>query len=142
MMAKHSFFVYSTCTDPARELEFNRWYTHMHLPDLSAARGFAGARRYVRVDADAQPRKLYLAVYDFDTDDIDASIRSLYELAAQTWPRRRHIDCIAPGSLSGAVVVAFRQIEPASLTPLRPEEHANYPDAMPESVRRGFAAAQ
>jgi len=141
-MAKHSFFVFSTCTDPARELEFNRWYTHMHLPDLSAAKGFVSARRYVGARADAHSKSLYLAVYDFDTDDIDASISSLYGLAAQSWPRRRHIDCIAPGSLTGSAVAAFREIDPASLTPLRPEEHANYPDAMPESVRKGFAAAQ
>ncbi len=139
-MAKYSFFVFSNCTDPARELEFNRWYTHVHLVDLSAAKGFASARRYVNVDANSRSR--YLAVYEFDTDDIDASIRSLYELAAQSWPKRRHIDCIAPAPSVASPVVAFREIDPKSLEPMTPAELAHYPAEMPESVRRGFAAQQ
>jgi hypothetical protein len=138
-MARYSFFVYSNCTDPAREEEFNRWYTHVHLPDLSAAKGFVGARRYVNADPGA--RSKYLAVYEFETDDIDASIKSLYELAAQSWPKRRHIDCIAPGPAVAAPVVAFKEIDPKSLQPMQPHELARYPAEMPESVRRGFAAS-
>jgi hypothetical protein len=137
-MAKYSFFVFSNCTDPNREQEFNRWYTHIHLVDLSAAKGFVSARRYV--SAEPAARAKYLAVYDFDTDDIDASIKSLYELAAQTWPKRRHIDCIAPAPAVASPVMAFREIDPRSLEPLKPHEHANYPAEMPEAVRRGFAA--
>jgi hypothetical protein len=135
-MAKFSLFVFSNCTDPGREAEFNRWYTHMHLPDLSRALGLVSARRYVNVEPN--PKAKYLAVYDFDSDDVDASVRSLYELAANTWPRRRHIDCIAPAP--PAAVVTFREIEPGSLKPLEPFEHAKYPAQMPEAVRRGFAA--
>jgi hypothetical protein len=138
-MARYSFFVYSNCTDPAREQEFNRWYTHVHLPDLSAAKGFVAARRYVSTDPDSASK--YLAVYEFDTDDIDASIKSLYALAAETWPRRRHIDCIAPGRAVTSPVVAFREIDPQSLQPMEPRELAHYPAEMPESVRRGFAAS-
>jgi hypothetical protein len=137
-MAKYSFLVFSNCTDPAREQEFNRWYTHMHLPDLSAAKGFVSARRYVNADPNA--RSKYLAAYEFDTDDIDASIKSLYDLAANCWPKRRHIDCIAPAPSIATPVVAFREIDPNSLKPLQPHEHAHYPAEMPESVRRGFAA--
>lgn len=137
-MARYSFFVFSNCTDPTRELEFNRWYTHVHLPDLSAAKGFASARRYVNADPDSKSR--YLAVYDFETDDIDASIKSLYALAAQSWPKRRHIDCIAPAPSVATPVVAFREIDPKSLAPMTAAELAAYPAEMPESVRRGFAA--
>jgi len=39
------------------------------------------ARRCVSTDPDSPPR--YLAVYEFDMDDIDASIESLYALAAE-----------------------------------------------------------
>jgi|SRR5450631_1300744 len=137
-MGKHSFFVFSNCTDPAREREFNRWYTHMHLPDLSAAKGFVAARRYVNTDPNARAK--YLAVYEFDTDDIDASIESLYALAANSWPKRRHIDCIAPAPSVTSPVAAYREIDPRSLEPLQAHEHENYPAEMPESVRRGFAA--
>ena len=138
-MPRFNFLVFSNCTDPARELEFNRWYTHVHLPDLSAARGFVAARRYVNTDPRA--RSKYLAVYEFETDDIDASIKSLYELAANTWPKRRHIDCIAPGAAVTSTVVAFQEIDPRSLTPMQAHEMAHYPAEMPESVRKGFAAS-
>ena len=137
-MPKFAFFVYSNCTDSGRELEFNRWYTHMHLTDLSAAKGLVGARRYVNTDPNAVAK--YLAIYDFETYDIDASIKSLYDLAAGTWPMRRHIDCIAPAPSVASPVAAFQEIDPRSLTPLEPHEHAHYPAAMPESVRRGFAS--
>ena len=137
-MAKYNFFVYSNCTDPAREEEFNRWYTHMHIPDLSKSKGFVTARRYVNVEPN--PRAKFLTIYEFETDDIDASINSLYELAANSWPNRRHIDCIAPAPSVASPVAAFREIDPATLRPLAPHEHANYPSEMPESVRQGFAA--
>jgi hypothetical protein len=137
-MAKYSFFVFSNCTDPARELEFNRWYTHVHLVDLSVAKGFVSARRYINADFNSRTR--YLAVYEFETDDIDASVRSLYELAAQTWAKRRHIDCIAPAPSVASPVIAFREIDPESLEPMKPEELAKYPVEMPEAVRLGFAA--
>jgi hypothetical protein len=136
-MAKHSLFVFSNCTDPTREVEFNRWYTHTHLPDLSSAMGLMGAQRLVNLDVNARAK--YLAVYEFDTDDIDASIKSLYELAANTWPQRRHIDCIAPAPIASAVAT-FREIDPKSLEPLTPQELARYPAQMPEAVRLGFAA--
>ncbi len=100
---------------------------------------FAAARRYVSADPDS-PSK-YLAVYEFDTDDIDASIKSLYALAAETWPRRRHIDCVAPGRAVTSPVVAFKEIDPQSLKPMEPRKLAHYPAEMPESVRRGFAAS-
>ena len=138
-MPRFNFLVFSNCTDPARELEFNRWYTHVHLPDLSAAKDFVAARRYVNTDPRA--RSKYLAVYEFETDNIDASIKSLYELAANTWPKRRHIDCIAPGAAVTSTVVAFQEIDPRSLTPMQAHEMAHYPAEMPESVRKGFAAS-
>jgi hypothetical protein len=132
-MARYSFFVFSRCTDPAREEEFNRWYTHVHLPDLRGARGLVAARRGVNTDPSSPAR--YVAIYEFETDDIDDSLKSLYELAAGTWPRGRHIDCmVAAPPASG--VEAFREIDPASLAPLG---DPGYPTEMPEAIRRGFA---
>ena len=133
-MAKYSLYVFSNCTDPAREAEFNRWYTHIHLPDLRAAKGLVSARRSENLDRSSPAR--YLAVYDFETDDVDGSIKSLYELAAASWPCGRHIDCIAPAPPTTGVST-FREIDPASLEPLT-ETH--YPTEMPESVRSGFAS--
>ena len=133
-MARYSFFVFSNCTDPDREKEFNRWYTHTHLPDLSAARGLVSARRCVNTDPGSGSK--YLAIYEFETGNIEESISSLYELAAGTWPRGRHIDCIAPAP-PASPILTYREIDPASLEPLR-EMH--YPTEMPDAVRVGFAA--
>lgn len=133
-MAKYSVYVFSNCTDPAREEEFNRWYSHVHLPDLRSAKGLVSARRCVNLDRESQAR--YLAIYEFDTDDIDESVKSLYDLASKTWPRGRHIECIAAAPPT-AGVSTFREIDPASLAPL---EDTHYPTEMPESVRAGFAS--
>ena len=133
-MAKYSFLVFSNCTDPAREAEFNRWYTHMHIPDLSLAKGFVSARRYVNLESDTRTK--YLAVYEFETENIDESIESLYELAADTWPKGRHIDCIEAAPPLSSPVVTFQEIDPETLKPL---EEVNYPTEMPEAVRAGFA---
>ena len=51
-MARYNFHVFSNCTDSSREEEFNRWYTHIHLPDLSSAKGLVSAKRYVDKDPD------------------------------------------------------------------------------------------
>ena len=71
-MARYNFLVFSNCTDPAREEEFNRWYTHIHVPDLSSAKGLVSARRYVNLEPDAKAK--YLAVYEFETENIDESM--------------------------------------------------------------------
>ena len=133
-MARYSFYVFSNCTDPDREEEFNRWYTHTHLPDLSPAKGLVSARRCVNTDRNSGSQ--YLAIYEFETDNIDESISSLYELAANTWPRGRHIDCIAAAP-PASPVLTFKEIDPASLKPL---QGIHYPTEMPDAVRLGFAA--
>ncbi len=73
-VARYNFFVFSNCTDPSREEEFNRWYTHIHLPDLSHAKGLVSTKRYV--DPEPNSKAKYLAVYEFETEDIDESIQS------------------------------------------------------------------
>lgn len=58
---------------PGREAEFNEWYQNTHLPDICSIPGVVGAQRYVEAAAmmGADDRK-YLAIYDIETDDIDA----------------------------------------------------------------------
>ena len=133
-MARYNFFVFSNCTDSAREGEFNRWYTHIHIPDLSLAKGFVSARRYVNLEPDTQAK--FLAIYEFETENIDESIQSLYDLAAAAWPKGRHIDCIEAGTQISLPVVTFQEIDPQTLEPL---EDVNYPTEMSEAVRASFA---
>ena len=92
-MANGIFTVFTRCTDPDREEEFNRWYSHTHLPDLSPARGLAGATRY-RNEHPEQGPSAYLAVYEFQDDDLAASQVDFLRLAGETREHGRHIDCI------------------------------------------------
>jgi len=79
-MARILQILFSRCTDPDREIEFNRWYTHTHLPDLSAAPGFIGARRYANAlpTPGAAP---YMAMYELEVETANHALLSLTELA-------------------------------------------------------------
>ncbi len=128
--------MFTRCTDPAREDEFNRWYTHVHLPDLSRAPGFVGARRWM--DPDAAPGAArYMTVYEFDGMERADVLRETTRLALEAFERGRHIDCIdmaAPGPT--AMGYQWVEIEPASV----PQPDAvDYPPAPPE-VREGMRA--
>lgn len=87
-MRKYSWIVMSDC-DPDQEDAFNRWYDDVHLPDLLRIPGIVDARRLDLApfqsitdpetgalavsDAGRQPGQFpYLAVYDFETDDVQA----------------------------------------------------------------------
>lgn len=80
------YLVFSNCTDPAREEEFNRWYTHIHVPDLAAARGVVGASRW-RTDDPAAPGR-YLAIYEFDDPDLRAAMADFQRLGTATMAGR------------------------------------------------------
>ena len=136
-MPRATYLVFTSCTDPAREGEFNRWYTHTHVPDLSKASGFVRARRFVKPDAGPQEAK-YLCQYEFDSDDPQASIRDLLKLALKAFEEGRHIDCIegAPPPSAGSAPLLI-EIDPSSLEPLA--EH-NYPREVPEGIRRAVEA--
>ena len=72
----------SNPTDPAREAEFNEWYTNTHLDDVLRVAGFNVARRYALSDArpmaGTQASSLrYLAVYEVESDDLEQSGRDL-----------------------------------------------------------------
>jgi hypothetical protein len=125
--------MFSRCTDPGRELEFNRWYTHTHLPDLSVAPGFVTARRFRNAlpTPDSAP---YMAIYEVEADNASQMLADLTRLALEAFDCGRHIDCIeglpaGTSSLGGQ----WQEIDPAGLEPL--SEHA-YPPASPELRQR------
>ena len=133
-MATYNFYVFSNCTDPSREDEFNRWYTHIHLPDLSKAKGLVSAKRYVNPEADATAK--YLAVYEFETEDLDESIQSLYELAGAAWGNGRHVDFMVGAPSISLPTVTFQEIDPGSVGPM---EDCDYPTEPSEAVLASFA---
>ena len=128
-MARVIQTMFSNCADPARELEFNRWYTHTHLPDLSCARGFVAARRFENA-MPAPGAARYLAIYELESDSPERALAELTRLALQAFDRGRHIDCIAGVPAGNTPMGAlWRAIDPASLAPL---ERHDYPGASPE----------
>ena len=61
-----------------REAEYNDWYQHFHLAQVVQIPGIRSARRYrlarKLVEGEAQP---YAAIYDIETEDIDAVLGEL-----------------------------------------------------------------
>jgi hypothetical protein len=50
---------------PEAEVEFNRWYNEVHLPEILACPGFVGCSRYEAVTG--EPR--YIAIYQLESED-------------------------------------------------------------------------
>jgi hypothetical protein len=67
--------VQSAPVDPAREDEYNEWYSTKHLPEVCAVPGFTGARRFKLHGGDDGTPPVYLAIYEIDADDITAPVR-------------------------------------------------------------------
>jgi hypothetical protein len=124
--------MFSNCTDPKRELEFNRWYTHTHLPDLAKTPGFKSARRFFNALPN-QGAAQYMAVYEFQADSAEIVLRDLAQLALEAFALGRHIDCIE-GVTAGNSPLGSQwcEINPASLEPLTCHD---YPPA-PLNVRK------
>ncbi|MCB1687256.1 MAG: hypothetical protein KDI33_02165 [Halioglobus sp.] len=71
-MVVNSYFV------EGREDEYNDWYQNVHLGELVALKGIVSARRFRMarklVEGEAAP---YMAIYEIETDDIDAVLQGL-----------------------------------------------------------------
>jgi hypothetical protein len=76
-MPKGIMVVRTRPRDPAREREYNDWYSGTHLPDVLAVPGIVAARRY-RVHGTADPAvHEYLAIYELDADDLSVPVKEL-----------------------------------------------------------------
>ncbi|HEX9030985.1 MAG TPA: hypothetical protein VF834_04015 [Streptosporangiaceae bacterium] len=79
-MPKGIMVVQSAPSDPAREDEYNDWYSNTHLAEVCAVPGFVAARRYkvhggpAGADPSAHP---YVAVYEIDADDLTDPVKEL-----------------------------------------------------------------
>ncbi len=77
-MEKHILVVALNCSDPAKEGEFNEWYNTIHLPDVLETPGFVRATRWEHTNPKEEDAK-FLALYDIETDDIQAAMKALQE---------------------------------------------------------------
>jgi len=69
-------------TDPVEGQDdaYNDWYDNRHLADVLAVDGFVSAQRF-RLSHQKSPEGVassrYLAIYEMETDDIDATLAAL-----------------------------------------------------------------
>lgn len=57
-----------------RESDYNDWYDKNHLPDMLKIPGFLSAERFVSVFPGPYS---YVAIYEIETDDLDAAIAEI-----------------------------------------------------------------
>jgi hypothetical protein len=65
-----------------REQEFNEWYDNQHVPDVLALPGCVSAQRFKLTGVQMPNRPCpfqYLAVYEFETDDLEAAVAATVE---------------------------------------------------------------
>lgn len=63
------------------EVEFNRWYDDVHVPQVLTMPGFLTGQRFRLVAADPATGPRYLAVYEIESDDVAATLRTIQETA-------------------------------------------------------------
>ena len=79
-MAKHMLVVLTNAAE-GKDEEFNRWYNDVHLGDVLAVDGFVGAQRFALDALGGESPHRYLALYEIETEDIDATVKGLTESA-------------------------------------------------------------
>ena len=91
-----------------REDEYHDWYQNRHLRQVVALPGFIKAQRFRLATALAEHETFpYLAIYDVETDDIDAV---LAEMRSRAGTERLSIsDALAPK----AYAVMYEELGPA-----------------------------
>jgi len=72
----------TNCTDPSKEAEFNAWYNHMHVPDVTAPGIFRHALRFVNTDPSA-PAGKYVATYETTWEDVSKAMPAHREASVQ-----------------------------------------------------------
>jgi hypothetical protein len=77
-MARYILEVRTNCSDPEKEAEYNDWYNNIHLPDVLETPGFVRATRYENTNP-AEGEAKFVAIYEIETDDIDAFMNALNE---------------------------------------------------------------
>lgn len=102
--AKSLLFVLTHPQDPAREAEFNEWYTENHIKDVLLVDDFLSANRFKKERAlmgDASP---YLGLYQVDSDDPEAAHAALMKHLTTPIPFRLPMPLASAGAQGGLLV--------------------------------------
>lgn len=107
-MAQYKLVVLTNAVE-GHDADFNAWYDDPHLGDVLKVAGFTSAQRFVLGDAqltDAPLTHKYLAIYDFETDDLDATLKTFLEFCEATM-------FITPSLAPDALPMVYKVIGPA-----------------------------
>lgn len=81
-MPRYKMIVLSSPTE-GREAEYNDWYQNTHLAEVVALKGIKSAQRFKLAKQMGERETWpYAAIYEIDTDDIDAVLKDIEEAAA------------------------------------------------------------
>ncbi len=65
----------TNCKDPSKEDEFNAWYNHMHVPDVTSPGIFRHAIRFANTDPNS-PAGQYVATYETAWEDVSKAMQA------------------------------------------------------------------
>jgi hypothetical protein len=106
-MARYKLIVL-TNPHPGQDQEYNDWYTQQHLQDVTAVPGYLSAQRFkLRHPMGFEHEWRYLAIYEVETNDPEASVTALLS--------RQGTDAMLISEaldLDGAVAGLFEPISP------------------------------
>ncbi len=74
-MPKGILYVESRPASPEQAADYHKWYNETHIQEILAIDGFVSARRFEPVGGDGP----FIAIYEIDTDDMDAARARLTE---------------------------------------------------------------
>ena len=81
-------FVMTNCPDPSKEDEYNYWFNHIHIPDVTAPGVFGHGTRYVNTSPKPGEGQ-YLVTYETDWEDVAAARAAQSENSARNRERGR-----------------------------------------------------
>ena len=73
----------TNCTDASKSDEFNYWYNHMHVPDVTGPGIFRHAIRFANSDP-ASPAGQYVATYETAWEEVEKAMPAHREAGART----------------------------------------------------------
>ena len=78
-MAKYLVMVESDCAEAGKEREFNDWYDNIHVPDVLEQPGVVRGTRYEAALEAVSGKGKYMALYEVETDDIQAFHKAMLQ---------------------------------------------------------------
>jgi len=77
-MPRGIMYVETMPVSPDRVEEYHTWYNDTHLAQITSVEGIVSARRFAPADGNGP----FIAIYELDSDDLDAVVGRLGELGA------------------------------------------------------------